>query len=573
MAISATFYKHNKRINSTLQPVPSADDITLSVELKDVCNLYTPSLVISTDVFMSGGQIVNPMRYNYCYLPDFERYYFVRSWSWIVGRWECALEVDVMATFKTDIGNTTCMVLRSASQYDPDIIDTKYPTKIDFSGAVQQKGPPTTANVWNTDIKNATIDQGFYVISVINDDVNAVGGISHYALSAAVMAELMNKLYSAPTWMNITDANISQDLQKMLMNPIQYINSCMWIPTGYTGGTPTHTIPIGWWSLTLTGNVYRLDVSNSVKVINVGINPRLHPQYDAAKRRWLQLSPYTTMALYFPPFGFIPIDTTKCYRSWFIDVTIRVDVITGKGTIFVAHKWNDDPDLPALDGGLIYTSVAQVGVPISVAQMSVDWGALSSASTWVGAAGVALAAGGLQDAISALPNKILSGATDMFNDVKQAYHDYSPTMGTARAWERVVDRIQWTASVQAHDPSLWSPPSSGQTSGGGASLLSSIKQIASDIGSTALAAAGTCSSTGSSGGFAALQESIFMQYYFTLIEGIDDVHLGIPLCQNVQISTLSGFVLCGNTDGFIASCTPAERQAVCGIMEAGFYYE
>ena len=58
MAISATFSKTNKKINSTKLPVAAADDITLSVELKDVTNLFTPSLVISADTFMSGGQIV-----------------------------------------------------------------------------------------------------------------------------------------------------------------------------------------------------------------------------------------------------------------------------------------------------------------------------------------------------------------------------------------------------------------------------------------------------------------------------------------------------------------------------------
>jgi hypothetical protein len=63
MAITATFCKNDKKINSTRQPIASADDITLQVELKDVTNLFTPSLRISADVFTDGlGNIVNPMR-------------------------------------------------------------------------------------------------------------------------------------------------------------------------------------------------------------------------------------------------------------------------------------------------------------------------------------------------------------------------------------------------------------------------------------------------------------------------------------------------------------------------------
>lgn len=572
MAISATFYKNDKKVNSTKLPVSSPDDITLSVELKDVVNLFTPSLIISTDTFVSGGHIINPMKWNYCYLPDFERYYFVRSWSWVLGRWECSLEVDVMASFKTEIGNTSAFVLRAASQYDPDLIDTKYPTETQISGAEQDTQTPSgnIVTVWNTNIKNASIDDGFYVISVINDDDNAIGGMSHYALSAYSMAELMNKLYSAPTWMGITDANISNDLQKMLINPIQYINSCMWIPVGFTGGVGVRTIPIGWWSITLsTGYAYRLDTANCVKNVSVSFPlTKTHPQFDAQKRRWLQLSPFTTAALYFPPFGFIPLDMTKIYMSSSLEVSVRLDVITGKGTLFIGHKYKIGNDV--FDGGTIYTTVSQVGVPVSVAQMSVDWNAISSASTWIGAAGVALASGGLQESIKNLKNGLVDGMRNLF-DRMTGQTDLSGNLysGLTRATTYANAMKQGGVAAEIMkgiDRGLAQVPEE-------KSLLQSIKEIAGDIGSTALAAAGTCSSSGSSGGFAALQEQIFIQFYYQRITGTDDVHNGLPLARTVKINLLSGFVLCGNTDGFTANCTPAERQAICGIMEAGFYYE
>ena len=572
MAISATFYKNDKKVNSTKLPVSSPDDIMLSVELKDVVNLFTPSLIISTDTFVSGGHIINPMKWNYCYLPDFERYYFVRSWSWVLGRWECSLEVDVMASFKTEIGNTSAFVLRAASQYDPDLIDTKYPTETQISGAEQDTQTPSgnIVTVWNTNIKNASIDDGFYVISVINDDDNAIGGVSHYALSAYSMAELMNKLYSAPTWMGITDANISNDLQKMLINPIQYINSCMWIPVGFTGGVGVRTIPIGWWSITLsTGYAYRLDTANCVKDVSVSFPlTKTHPQFDAQKRRWLQLSPFTTAALYFPPFGFIPLDMTKIYMSSSLEVSVRLDVITGKGTLFIGHKYKIGND--TFDGGTIYTTVSQVGVPVSVAQMSVDWNAISSASTWIGAAGVALASGGLQESIKNLKNGLVDGMRNLF-DRMTGQTDLSGNLysGLTRATTYANAMKQGGVAAEIMkgiDRGLAQVPEE-------KSLLQSIKEIAGDIGSTALAAAGTCSSSGSSGGFAALQEQIFIQFYYQRITGTDDVHNGLPLARTVKINLLSGFVLCGNTDGFTANCTPAERQAICGIMEAGFYYE
>lgn len=585
MPITATFSKTNKRINSTKQPVAAADDISLSVELKQVTNLFTPSLIISDNTFMSGGAITNPMKYNYCYLPDFERYYFVRSWSWVLGRWECALEVDVMASFKSDIGNTTTMVLRSASSYNADIIDTKYPTYSVEAGALQVKKDFANTSFWNTNIKTGAITDGFYVISVVNDDSSAVGGVSYYAFSCGTMQELMNKLFSAPTWMGITDANISADLQKMLFNPMQYITSCMWIPRGFntSGATAIHTLPLGWWSLTLTGSFYRIDATRSVITFTTEQAIQSHPQYDASKRRWVQLSPYTQMSLYMPPFGFIPLDTTKFYLSTKIVLSVRIDCITGRGTLYVSHKYNLGGG--EVSGGIVYTTVSQVGVPVSIAQMAVSWDMLSSASTWVMAAGVSLATGGLQESLKNLQNGLVSGIKDIFGTGKNKSDGsirWNPQLAGGGAAGEMYNNLMGglSTAVGIGNNGLQGVIQAGLQSGldsVGAtketSLLSSLKEIAGDIGSTALAAAGTCSSSGSAGGFAALQELSFVEYFFLMITGIDDTHNGLPLCQSKKISTLSGFVLCGNTDAFTANCTPAERQAICGIMEAGFYYE
>ena len=572
MAISATFYKDFiKKLNST--KIPGAGfytEVQLDVELKDVTNLYTPSLVISSDTFTSGGQIVNPMRYTYCYIPDFERYYFVRSWSWILGRWECALEVDMLASFKTQIGNAGLYVLRSTAAYDPDIVDTKYPVKAQGADtSYHTKTYGSVYNVWNTNIYGNDVTSGFFRVSIVNNDSSAIGAVSHYAISGSVMAELMNKLYSSPTWANITDANISVDLQKMLLNPMQYITSVIWIPTGFntTGKTPINTIPYGWWSITLTGSVYRIGVGDMAKSITESISVPHHPQYDQYKH-WLQLSPYTTAALYFTPFGFIPLDTSKFYDATHIDIEVRVDVITGKGTLILSsHKTVGGT---TTYGGVFFTTTAQVGVPMTIAQMAVDMSALGQASTYIGAAGIALATGGLQDSLKDLKNGLIDGVKDLFGANKT--NDLSGAMSAA------LNKIK-TAAAAYNQGGAAAEIMSGinraqeYAADNKPSLLSTLKGIASDIGSAVMAVAGTCQSAGSSGGFAALSEMLFIQWYFQRIVNQDPVHYGYPLCQNRIIKNIPGFILCQNGDDLGVVCTPAERQAINAFMEAGFYYE
>lgn len=576
MAVAVNFYHNNKKINSTRLPTAQVGDFGCEVEFKDVTNLYTPSVILSVDRFKDGTKIKNPMEFNYCYIPDFGRYYFVRSWSWILGRWECDLEIDVLATFKTQIGNTTTYVLRSASYCDPDIVDTKYPTKAeDAKNPYQVKTYSNVNSPWNTNIYNAPISDGCFVISVVNNDSGAIGAVSHYALAPRVMAELMNKLYSSPNWMNITDGNISQDLQKMLINPMQYITNCMWMPCGYdiSGGVGISTIPYGWWSVTLSSGVaYRVDVSHIKRQINLTFPTAKHPQYDTFKR-WLQLSPYTTCALYLPPFGFIPLDTSKMYGATHIDCNMEIDLITGRGVLNVSsHKTTGNT---IAYGGTIYNALGQVGVPVSIAQMSIDFSRLSSASTYIGAAGIALAAGGLQDAIGNIGDKL----TDIFGKTKTKTYNQG-----AGSW------LHYSSSGALHGGSHGSfggstvtqAPVGGSVHKAGAlipaennapSLIDSIKNIASDIGSAVLGISGTCATQGSTGGFASLMEQCYIQWYFQRIADQDPEHYGYPCCKKVKINSLQGFTLCANADDFTANCTPAERQAVAAIMEAGFYYE
>lgn len=572
MAVAVNFYHNNKKINSTRLPTAQVGDFGCEVEFKDVTNLYTPSVILSVDRFKNGEKIKNPMEFNYCYIPDFGRYYFVRSWSWILGRWECDLEIDVLATFKAQIGNTTTYVLRSASNCDPDIVDTKYPTKAeDAKNPYQVKTYSDVYSPWNTNIYNAPISEGCFVISVVNNDTGAIGAVSHYALAPRVMAELMNKLYSSPNWMNITDGNISQDLQKMLINPMQYITNCMWLPCGYdiSGGVGIATIPYGWWSVTLsTGVAYRVDVSHIKRQINLTFSTAKHPQYDTYKH-WLQLSPYTTCALYLPPFGYIPLDTSKMYGATHIDCNMEIDLITGRGVLNVSsHKTEGST---TVYGGTIYNALGQVGVPVSIAQMSVDWSRISTASTWVGAAGISLATGGLQDSLKELKNGLVDGVRNLFNNDKPSLGDKlrSQLTGAAtRAQAIQAGGVLGNIASGLERGMQYAKDNQPETS-----LLSSLKSIASDIGSAALAISGTCATQGSTGGFASLMEMCYVQWYFQRIADQDPEHYGYPCCKKVKINTLSGFVLCSNADDFTANCTPAERQAVAAIMEAGFYYE
>lgn len=575
MAITAYFYQFEKKINSTAQPTIGVGDIGLSVELKNVTNLFTPSLTITDSTFMSGGAITNPMKFTYCYIPDFSRYYFVRSWSWILGRWECSLEVDVLASFKTGIGDTTAFVLRSASDYDADIVDTKYPTKSDC-----QSSSTTQSSIWHTNLDSGTITDGFYVLGIVNNDSGAMGAVSYYACSCTVLRSFMAQLYASPSWMNITDASISNDLQKMLINPIQYIISCMYFPLSLSivgaGWTTISTIPIGWWSITLTSPAvfYKLTSTKLQHDSSLDLTIPTHPSATGAYK-WLMNSPYSIYQLEFFPFGVFQIDAAKLYGYDTLRCEIKTDLITGCATLYVRRKKSGSNY-----SGALYTVTTQLGIPISMAQMSVDLSRLGSTSTWALSAGMALASD-------------TAATSDLVNAAVAAVTPDVPTgdnlanilaLGQATNYTGVGVFGNWQMSYAAAAQELGANPSplaaassvleSAKPSGDGiASLLKSAGKVAANIGNAVLASSGVCQMTGNTGTIAQYYFDQVLTLFYYDITDTDPTHYGYPLMQSKKISNLSGFILCANGGDLTIAATQYERQAVISLMTSGFYYE
>ena len=91
------FYQFAKRNNST--KIVNTTGTTLTCQLKAETDMINPVLEIN-----GVPAAWNPI-WNYCYIAAFSRYYFINNWRWMNGIWACECAVDVLASWKTDIGN------------------------------------------------------------------------------------------------------------------------------------------------------------------------------------------------------------------------------------------------------------------------------------------------------------------------------------------------------------------------------------------------------------------------------------------------------------------------------------
>ena len=99
--ININFYTFSKKENSTKRPTGAGT--VLSCNIKSRSSIVNPFIELKT----------NPTAFNYCYIPSFNRYYYISDITFDSGLWLVTCRIDVLATYKTEIGNTSMYILRS----------------------------------------------------------------------------------------------------------------------------------------------------------------------------------------------------------------------------------------------------------------------------------------------------------------------------------------------------------------------------------------------------------------------------------------------------------------------------
>ena len=351
MAIDVNFYTFVKKPNST--KIPSGAATTYK------CNLIEPTSFTAPDIALVVP--AKPTAYNYAYIPEFSRYYFIQDWAYSAGLWRASLSVDVMASYRYYIGSQKQYVLRSSAASDGTIIDTMYPTKNDV---VRISSP---AQYFEEGFKQSYIS-GTYIVGIINSDSSAIGCVSYYAFTNSQFRALCDKLMGSADWMYGGIEEISLELTKVLFNPFQYIASCMWIPLSIIGSSTS--VKYGWWDLGVSAS----KISGNTYFVGASFKIPKHPQESRGK--YLNGAPFSRYSLDWPCFGKFPIDANivKDYES--LLCSVQVDPVSGVGTLQI--KLGDIQ---------VDTCQTQIGVPIQISQMGIDYsGVISNVSSAVGSA-------------------------------------------------------------------------------------------------------------------------------------------------------------------------------------------
>lgn len=373
MSITVRFYENfKKRDNSTLLPAAGDSYADYSCVLKDSSSIVNPYIEVALPS-------QDPHVYNYAYISQYDRYYYVTDWTYSRGVWTTNLVSDVLASFKTEIGNLNKYINRASAEKNGYITDLKYPTLVN---------PSITYITLDNPFKD---NNGCFLIGIVGKpqtNVPSVGGVNYYKFSWTQMREFMTYL-TGSTFANLLkddSAGLTQQVVKTLVNPTDYIESCMWFPFDiYVSNSYAAVQPqIGWWDglSPITGGVQPLgaggDLISSMTLRNVSswnstITLTNHTQISRGE--YLNAEPYSQYILHFEPWGDIVLSGNILMRYNSISLSMVTEGLTGLAALEV---WGGSE--------LITRKTAQIGVSMSMAQIITDFSNMSAGSLAIGAA-------------------------------------------------------------------------------------------------------------------------------------------------------------------------------------------
>lgn len=356
-----TFYEFNKKINSTARPNTSTPQLKYEkIHFKDNTSIVNPVIVLNIPM-------INISNYNYCYIDQTNRYYFINDIVYDNALVNIVCSIDALASYKDEIIASSQYIIRSERLYDLDVVDTQYP----------MLSTPSESN--------QVIDMG--VVYANSHCFRVDIGTSHYIMDSQGYTGFLSKLYAI---------DVPSSAAKELLNPFQYIGSVKLIPMGIAN-IPSrdfvlhsvNSIRYGWWDFSVdVGNVYIINegftaiVETPFSVIRKSGNFTVanHPQYN--RGHYLNTSPYRNISIYSPLFG-----TASINDNDIVDVT--------------SFHWDIDYDLvscefrfriTAHDKTMFLTSGAiGIDLPLSEQHTNIISGATDLISSAVsGMAGIAM---------------------------------------------------------------------------------------------------------------------------------------------------------------------------------------
>lgn len=391
MSITAKFYNFSKGRKTSLLPTVGSD---IPIDIKNGCSVTNPLIELSYE---------GKPPFNYFYIPDFGRYYYVTGMDFVEGLWLVSGKVDVLNSFRSSILATRANILYSSSS-SKNMIDTRIPLVSGYHLG------------HNDVIVSAGQHQNLFTGNRVIVSLTGAGSSGPYALNHN--SDLYEMLDGIDNWGNSGVFNTVEGGLKQLVyggGAAQCLKNAIAIPVSldpeemsdadsaedlYLGGYPCAksggTLIKGW------------PISLSTRIIKTVTDVPI-PWYHSD---WRRNSPYTQIHLYLPYIGSVVINPVEILDKTSIKVTYSINVTNGD----LSCQWGvaDDGVLDA--GRVIGQATSNIAIALPFGNTGIDTKAfLGGSAALMGSAAMAAALGPTMSAGAALGvfGGMAKGAADM----------------------------------------------------------------------------------------------------------------------------------------------------------------
>lgn len=526
-------YQFNKKINSTRKPTAAGD--SFSCEMKESSSILFPVVEIRT----GNSNSIIPL-YNYAYISEFNRYYWIDDIVYDMGYWTISLHCDALASFRKEILNTKQYVIRAYSEQDNTIADSLYLTKagtsldeVDWESYqgiagdankvyVNANGVTTTKSYFNVSFTSGT-----FVVGIVG---NNTAGVTYYAFGNGDFKNFINSaLTFTPSDMN----DVSSGIANAVFDPIQYITTVRWFPIAPYYASTTTSIKVGG---------YTIPGSYTAGIVSVGSKTTVDFEIDIPKHPsgypYMNLSPFTELSLVLQPFGVVPLDTTKLMNSSAINVMIEIDFCYGMATLYVSRRISGSSMPQLVNSGIVYTVSMDYGVNLPISSLVMDWkaGAIVSALQFI----KSVASG------NGITNPLKKETTASTNNAAGKGRRGGPGLANYTRRE-LPERTDSSIDVSLLDKAM-------------------------DLTASAL---GQISTTGAVGSFLAYTyvNAPYVEAWFKMTPDRDIQRFGFPLYKVKTLSDLTGITVCLNATFECESAMEEEIGTIQSVLNTGVYIE
>ena len=560
--VEMTFYRTGKQAWSTFIPEYSNTDTKVLGEIFEPYDILSPTIIINNEamIYPEGHIPYTINEYNYVYIDTLDRYYWIKDWVRNNGLWYGYCAEDVLASFRSDILNTTQYVLRSSTTYDNSIIDYNYTYKLSdyIVNSVGMDRVEGGSGSWISlsDFRPEQHPNDHMLIINVNPcgaswTPNSTTGnrLSDYSPNIlALRADNYSRLLSAIKSTDVENVQLAN-----------YINNAYWIPIPFNeishvenyvdrlyfgsyvdakgdGFNTDGAHYLKTWNKLELGGAWAIQPNHNIDCVWEGTIP------DISNITYENSADYKTVMLRFHPFGEFPLDSNLLAGTTKIRVRVSLNVATGMAELSYRQQ---APNI----GSYIVLSNTNIAVPIQMSTIVnnyTDWHRQHIAN-WVQ---LGVAATGAAGRAVAMQGKLASGASGAFGNGNAA----QAAVSTAGNLQQVTG--EGIATIGADAGSL--------TNAIVNLIAEKPVQFASQV-------------SGAYGSTLMDYNPIIITYRNKIVDRMDN-RFGRPLCKPMKLGDLGGGVcVCQNAvfggKGIGNRALLSERQAIEQALNGGIYID